>query len=169
MIPNFKGIPLIDRLAWAHENLEPVHTDYRILYEDPAFPDEAARVVISSGEWMASAMAGGILPPVEAYHRMTLELTTDLGEKIVCNYIEAQKHRLQNNICAEVVLDNPCDTEDPIGPMSEEEAIEYLLMKDVPERVWSSEYKYNRQMFRICKYNQLPKTRDYRNAWRLAA
>ena len=160
---------LLDRLYLASENLEPVQTDYRIVYEDPAFPDEVAKVVVASGEWMACALAGGILPPIESYHNMTLKLVTNEGETITCNYLEAQKHRLEKTIIGETVLSDPCDTDEPMGPMTEEEAIEYLLMKDVPARVWSSEYKYNRQMFKICKVNQLPKTRDYRNAWRLAA
>jgi hypothetical protein len=53
--------------------------------------------------------------------------------------------------------------------MTEEQAIEYLIMKDVPARVWHSDYKYNRQMFRIVKRDQLPEDKTYRNAWRLAA
>ena len=160
---------LFERLLWASENLEPVQTKYRIIYEDPSFPDEPAKVVVASGEWLACALYGGLLPPVESYHNMTLELVTDTGEKITCNYLEAQQHRLEKKIVSEKVLNDPCNTDEPLGPMTEEEAIEYLLMKDVPTRVWSSDYKYNRTMFKICTTEQLPQTRNYRNAWRLAA
>ena len=52
--------------------------------------------------------------------------------------------------------------------MTEEEAIEYLIMKDVPARVWHPDYKYNRQMFRIVKRNDMPKDQTYRDCWRLA-
>ena len=47
----------------------------------------------------------------------------------------------------------------------EEEAIEYLIMKDIPRRVWGKEH--NRQMFRIVKKDQIPSDRSFRNAWRL--
>ena len=54
-----------------------------------------------------------------------------------------------------------------IGPLTEEEAIEYLVMKDIPRHIWSQEY--NRPMFKIVKTEDVPSDRQFRNAWRLAA
>ena len=48
-----------------------------------------------------------------------------------------------------------------------EEAIEYLVMKDIPRHIWSQEY--NRPMFKIVKTEDVPSDRQFRNAWRLAA
>lgn len=49
--------------------------------------------------------------------------------------------------------------------MSEEAAMEFILKKDVPERVWKNS---NSQKFRFMRDNQIPKDRTFRNAWRLA-
>ena len=32
--PDFKGTHLFDRLGWAKQNLEAVHSGYRVVYED---------------------------------------------------------------------------------------------------------------------------------------
>ena len=59
-IPDFKGTHLITRLYWAKENLEPVQTDYRVVYEDSV--DECAKILVPDLNWMACALQGGILP-----------------------------------------------------------------------------------------------------------
>jgi hypothetical protein len=51
--------------------------------------------------------------------------------------------------------------------MTEEQAIEYLIMKDIPQRVWRDYDKANRQRLVICKKDQLPSTREWRNAWKI--
>ena len=55
----------------------------------------------------------------------------------------------------------------PIESMTEEQAIEYLIMKDIPQRVWKDYEKANRQRLVICKKDQLPSTRIWRNAWKI--
>ena len=56
----------------------------------------------------------------------------------------------------------------PIEAMTEEEAIEYLILKDVPQSVWSTWDEGNRPKMVICKKEQLPQERTWRNAWRIS-
>ena len=65
--PEFQGTHLWDRLCWAKEKLEPHRTEYCVVWEDPETPDEPAKVTHPDPNWMACALKGGILPPVEAY------------------------------------------------------------------------------------------------------
>lgn len=167
-IPDFRGTHLWDRLNWAHTNLKSQQSKYRIVYEDPLTPDEPAKVVVPAGEWLACALAGGILPPIDAYLGMPLEIDMEDGTTIQCSYTEAQDIRQTTKIKGERVLPHhTLHTSTPIGPMTEEEAIEYLLLKDVPKRVWGDSRKHNRLMFAICTIDQLPAHRKYRNAWTL--
>tara|TARA_S200002703_G_scaffold141667_1_gene133666 strand:- start:231 stop:536 length:306 start_codon:yes stop_codon:yes gene_type:complete len=66
--PEFQGTHLWDRLCWAKERLEPVQSDYRVIYEDNV--DECAKILVPDPNWMACAMQGGILPPVWVYHEL---------------------------------------------------------------------------------------------------
>ena len=73
--PEFQGTHLWDRLCWAKENLEGVQSDYRVVYEDSI--DECAKILVPDPNWMACALQGGILPPVEVYW----ELAKDEAEE----------------------------------------------------------------------------------------
>ena len=73
-IPDFRGVHLWNRVAWAQRCLEKHPTDLRCVYEDPAKPDNPVVVMCPSGRWMAMALAGGFLPPVESYLEMPLEV-----------------------------------------------------------------------------------------------
>ena len=169
MTPDFRNVDMFTRLQWASENLKPVQTDYVIVFEDPAYPDQPACETVPAPEWMACALAGGILPAVEHQHNMKLELATETGEKIVTTFLEAQQIYLEKKIVSEKVLDyKEYLLPEPIGPMTEEEALEYILKKDIPARVWHPDYKYNRQIYRIVKRDKIPKDQTYRNAWRLS-
>lgn len=53
------------------------------------------------------------------------------------------------------------------GKLTEEQAIEVLIMKDMPKHIWDGSIKSNRKLFQIIKKSQLPSTREWRNAWRL--
>ena len=55
---------------------------------------------------------------------------------------------------------------EPIDPMSEEEAIEYLIMKDIDPSVWQ-EYRGNRTIIKIVPVELIPSDRSYRNAWKI--
>jgi hypothetical protein len=169
MRPDLSNVDMFTRLHWASENLEPYQTDYRVIFEDPAEPDAPVKELCPSPEWMACALAGGILPSVEHQHNMKLELATETGEKIVTTFLEAQQIYLEKKIVGEKVLDyKEYLVPKPIGPMTEEEAIEYIIKKDIPARVWHSDYKYNRPMYRVVKRQEIPADQTYRDCWRLS-
>jgi hypothetical protein len=131
---------LWDRLAEAKSRLEPVQSKYRVVFEDPSTPDEPAKVLCPDPNWLAAALAGGVLPDIETYQRD--RLVPD-GERKLHPYAE------------------------PIGPLSEEEAIEYLIMKDICPSVWR-DYKGNRTIMKIVPVEMIPADRSFRNAWRIA-
>jgi hypothetical protein len=119
---------------------------YAIAWEDPAYPDDPMRVTVPSKEWLALAMRGGILPPVEVYH----ELASD----------EAKKG-FRRHTRGYLLHETP-----PIPAMTEEEAMEYLVKKDTPPRVWR-DYKGNRVILKIVPRSLIPTNREHRNAWRI--
>ena len=53
-----------------------------------------------------------------------------------------------------------------IPAMTEEEAIEYLIMKDIPPNVWR-DYEGNRCIMRIVPVELIPSDRSFRNAWKI--
>jgi hypothetical protein len=97
---------------------------------------------------MACALQGGILPSVEVYW----ELANDEAEEGFTKHTRGY-----------LLHETP-----PVGPMTEEQAIEYLIMKDCPQSVWKSWDEGNRPKMVICKKEQLPATREWRNAWRIS-
>jgi hypothetical protein len=130
---------LWDRLAEAKSRLAPVQSKYRVLFEDPATPDEPAKVLVPDPNWMAAALAGDVLPPIDTYQRD--RLVPD-GQPKEHPYAE------------------------PIGAMSEEEAIEYLVQKDIDPAVWR-DYQGNRTIMKIVPVEMIPSDRSFRNAWRI--
>lgn len=127
---------LWDRVVEARARLEPVQSKYQIVFEDPDQPDEPVTVHIPDPGWLAAALAGGILPPISAYLR--------------------DKARPDN-----APKEHPYA--EPVGAMTEEQAIEYLILKDVPRRVW--EYRGNRQVLKIVPVEAMPTDKTFRNAW----
>jgi hypothetical protein len=130
---------LWERLAEAKSRLAPVQSKYRVLFEDPSQPDAPAAVLVPDPNWMAAALAGGILPPIDTYLR---DRDVFDGQPKEHPYAE------------------------PIGAMTEEEAIEYLIMKDIPPHIWR-DYQGNRSILRIVPVNLIPSDRSFRNAWRV--
>jgi len=131
---------LWDRLAEAKSRLTPVQSQYRVLFENPAEPDAPAAVLVPDPNWMAAAIEGGVLPPIDTYLR---DQGVADGEPKEHPYAE------------------------PIGAMTEEEAIEYLIQKDIPPQIWR-EYKGNRCIMKIVPVEMIPSDRSFRNAWRIA-
>ena len=132
--------PLFLRLIISSRVLRPVDSPYRIVYEDPDDLDEPVKIVTPAPMWVAQALAGWVLPPVECYLQ------------------DAEKPagaRMEHHFA------------DPIGPLTHEQAIEYLVLKDVPRRVWGR--WHNRPLVRIVRADSLPHQRTHRGAWRLAA
>ena len=130
---------LWDRLAEAKSRLKPVQSKYRVLFENPAEPDAPASVLVPDPNWMAAALAGGVLPPIDTYLR---DQNVPDGQPKEHPYAE------------------------PIGAMTEEEAIEYLIQKDIPPQVWR-DYKGNRIIMKIVPVELIPSDRSFRNAWKI--
>lgn len=133
-------LKLYKRLELAKDQLAPVQSDYRVVFEVNL--DSPASVLVPDPNWMACALHGHILPPVEVYH----QLETDENGRITNGHILHETA--------------------PVGPMSEEEAIEYLIQKDVPAHVWQQASGNAKKMV-ICRKNQLPASREWRNAWKI--
>ena len=130
---------LWDRLAEAKSRLSPVQSQYRVLFENPAEPDAPASVLVPDPNWMAAALAGGVLPPIDTYLR---DQNVPDGQPKEHPYAE------------------------PIGAMTEEEAIEYLIQKDIPPQVWR-DYQGNRIIMKIVPVELIPSDRSFRNAWKI--
>lgn len=137
---DWRGTKLIERVDWARQNLTPHQTEYCVVYEDVDM--DCAAVMHPDPHCMAMLMHGGLMPPVWA----KLKVRQDAAKN---------GHLLH-------------DTE-PEGPLTEEEAIEYLIQTDVPESIWRTWDEGNRPKMVVCKRSQLPATREWRNAWRIAA
>ena len=111
--PEFQGTHLWDRLCWAKEKLEPYRTEYCVVWEDPETPDAPAKITHPDPNWMACALKGGILPPVEAYW----ELKKDEAKP---DFVKHTRGYLLHNT-------------KPIEAMTEERAIEYLNYERLTE------------------------------------
>lgn len=120
--------------------------NYAIMWEDPAEPDAPMKVTRPSPTWLALAMHGGILPPVEVYHALAED--------------EA-KAGFTRHTQGHLLHETP-----PVGPMTEEEAMEYLVQKEIPTRVWR-DYRGNRSILRIVPVELVPTDRTHRNAWKI--
>tara|TARA_B100000768_G_scaffold180657_1_gene201210 strand:+ start:543 stop:935 length:393 start_codon:yes stop_codon:yes gene_type:complete len=129
-------------------------SNYRVVFEDPEQPEQPAVILVPSDQWLEEAKAG-LLPPISVHWA----LQDDERQAIAEDRHETFEHDPEKH--AEQW------TAPRIGPLTEEEAIEYLIMKDVPRHVWSVEY--NRPMFKIVRTEDVPSDRQFRNAWRLAA
>jgi hypothetical protein len=130
---------LWDRLAEAKSRLKPVQSQYRVVFENPDDLDAPAAVLVPDPNWMAAALAGGILPPIDTY----------LQDQDVPDG-QPKEHPYAK----------------PIGPMTEEQAIEYLIQKDIPPQVWR-DYKGNRCIMKIVPVELIPTDRSFRNAWKI--
>ena len=223
---------LWDRLAEAKSRLAPVQSKYRVVFENPATPDEPASVLVPDPNWMAAALAGGVLPPVSAYGQVKFgcwlhsqagtadyikysyaqtrlkilksvdrplsnqHSTSTMEDQIlrVENDLENLKERIsdksapmavftgmheerkaaawvQNNGGPSVAFYRVMDASalhdtPPIGPMTEEQSVEYLIQKDICPSIWR-DYKGNRTILKIVPVDLVPSDRSFRNAWRI--
>ena len=130
---------LWDRLAEAKSRLAPVQSKYRVLFENPSDMEAPASVLVPDPNWMAAALAGNVLPPIDTYLR---DQNVPDGQPKEHPYAE------------------------PIGAMTEEEAIEYLVQKDISPQVWR-EYNGNRIIMKIVPVELIPSDRSFRNAWKI--
>ena len=130
---------LWDRLADAKARLEPVQSKYRVLFENPNDLDAPASVLVPDPNWMAAALDGNVLPPIDTYLR---DQNVPDGEPKEHPYAE------------------------PIDAMTEEEALEYLVMKDISPSIWR-DYIGNRTIMKIVPVELIPTDRTFRNSWRI--
>lgn len=146
---------LWDRLVEAKDRLTPVQSQYRVVFEDPANPDACACILVPDPNWLACALAGDILPPIETYIRDR----------------EIEERHMREHPGVPFEWRNYGGATHPyaptIGPMTEEEAIEYLIMKDIPPRIWR-DYRGNRCIMKIVPVELIPSDRSFRGAWRVS-
>jgi hypothetical protein len=146
---------LFDRLAEAAERLVPVQSQYRVVFEPPGMEEACAAILVPDPNWLAAALAGGILPPIDAYLRDQAKVAAYCAEHDPETFSWDKVGGAEHPYA------------DTIGPMTEEQAIEYLIMKDVPTEVWVDADTTNRPRFAIVKTETIPTDRSFRNAWRL--
>ena len=146
--PEFQGTHLWERLCWAKEKLEPYRSEYCIVWEDPNDMENPAKVTHPDPNWMACALQGGILPPVSSYWELKKDEDTP-------GFVRHTRGK-------ELLHDMK-----PIGAMTEEQAIEYIIMKDIPQHVWKDYEKSNKPRLVICTKEQLPQKRTWRNSWKI--
>lgn len=128
-------------------------TKYRVVYDDPDHLDEPTKVLVPSEDWIEQAMAGE-LPIISAWWELQ-----DAEQKA----LDEGRHSEFRH--SEEALDWYNDAP-RTGPLTEQQAMEYLCMKDLPRKCWSQEH--NRPMFRIVTVDQVPTDRTFRNAWEMA-
>ncbi len=128
------------------------HTKYRVIFDDPDRLEEPTKVLVPAQQWLDQAMAGE-LPPIWIYWQLQDDEQKAINEGRHEDFEhDPKKHALQY-------------TAPRIGPLTEEEAMEYLCMKDLPRKCWAEEH--NRPMFKIVRTEEVPSDRQFRNAWEM--
>jgi len=129
------------------------YTKYRVVFDDPDALDAPTKVLVPAQQWLDESMAGN-LPPIWVYWQLQDDEAKAKAEGRHSEFKhDPEKHALQW-------------TAPRIGPLTEEEAMEYLCMKDLPRRCWAEEH--NRAMFKIVRTEEVPSDRQFRNAWEMA-
>lgn len=124
---------------------------YCVVFENPDDLDAPAAILTPTPEFMQAAMAGE-LPEIWVYWRLQDKEQQAIREGKIDFRHDPDDLELQL-------------TAPRTGPLTEEEATEYLCMKDLPRNVWAKQH--NRPMFKIVPRGSVPSDRTFRNAWRL--
>ena len=128
-------------------------TEYVVLLEDDQL--EHVSVMYATEQFMKTA-AEGKLPHIKYLWKLR-----DAEKKAIK---EGWHHEFRHNpddLAAAVWASE----NDNVGPLTEEQAIEYLILKDCDESIWGN--YHNMQRFRVVKRSDLPETREFRNAWKM--
>lgn len=145
---SYSDLPLWARMhKFQKETTEYPEPQYAILWEDPRMPEDAVKVTTPTPAWLAMAMHGGILPPVEVYWALA--------------YDEAQPDFTHHHR-GRLLHETP-----PMEAMTEEQAMEYLVKQVIPTHVWR-DYQGNRAILRIIRRDTIPTDRRLRDAWVIA-
>lgn len=170
--PNFQGTHLWNRLVWAKENLLKRQPKYCVVWEDPDDLDQPMKITTPDPNWLAAALNGGVLPKVERYNEIVFGCFEGNDPEPKATYVGIHSERNAAKWCTlgedrsyRIVDYSSIHGSEPEGPLTEEEALEYIVQKDVPQHVWAE--RRNRQTFRIVPRSSIPKDRTDRNAWRL--
>jgi hypothetical protein len=151
---------LFNNILWAKTNLPKVEPEYCIVWERA---DGGTSVTVPAPEWMAMAMHGGLLPDIEVYHDMKVEWEHKVtGEKVYTQVNEGMGSEWKGG---KVVPGHGLHDGPRAPAMTQEEAMEYLLQKDVPRYVWYDHERSNRRKFVICPRSAVSKDRTWRNIW----
>lgn len=131
-------------------NIEP---KYIVVFDDPDNLDEPSKILNPTPEFILSAMSGK-LKPIWVHW-----LLQDTEKKFY------EKHPIGTPFTHDPEMHRLLETTRNLHPLSEEKAMEYLCMKDLPRKCWSQ--VHNRPMFKIVLKKYLPKSRIFRNAWEM--
>ena len=143
----WKGTKLIDRIEWARANLQRHETEYCVVYED--IDMDTVSVMHPDPHCMAMLMHGHLMPPAW----VKLKIKEDEQRPDFTCLSDFSGHLLHET--------------EPMGPLTEEQAVEYLIQTVIPKHIWENWDSGNKPKMVICKKSQLPK-RDWRNAWRIS-
>jgi hypothetical protein len=132
--------------TYRDNNIELPEPQYSIAWEDPDNLEAPMKVTTPSPTWLAMALHGDILPSVEVY--------------LALRHDEAQPG-FKRHHRGYLLQDTP-----PIPAMTEEEAMDYLIQKDIPPSVWR-DYRGNRTILKVVARSAIPTDRTARNAWRI--
>lgn len=167
---------LWDRIVWAKKHIEPRQSQYRVVFEDKHAIAEPVRVMVPDPNWLAMAMRGDIVPAISAYLQLPLlhvySKNGVIVERTVFGGVAAgvrwamldEGWKFEGE---KVLPGHSLHTAETCPAMTEEQAIEYLLMKDVPQHVWVGDDGSNSRKIVICNVDQIPTDRSFRNSWSL--
>jgi len=144
----WKGTKLIDRIDWARQNLKPHQTEYCVVYED--IDMDTVSVMHPDPHCMAMLMHGHLMPPAW----VKLQLKEDEQRPNFTCHSDFNGHLLHET--------------EPMGPLTEEQAIEHLVQTDIPKHIWENWDGGNKPKMVICRKSQLPATREWRDAWTIS-
>ena len=153
------------RIAQSRDRIPAVEVHHAIAFTDPYDLDAPMKVVHPSPRCVAELMAGGIHPSIEAIHGQMLRLECEHCGPIECRRLDAPAIRATHTIKGETVIDNSAVHLTVAMPMTYEQAIEWIIQKDIPFEVWGK--KHNRPMMAIVPRTAIPEDRTHRNDWKL--
>ena len=170
--PNFQSDPwpLFSRICWAQHALRPYRSEYAIYWEDPDTPDAPLKVSSIAPEWMAMALNGYCLPPVRAYAELKygcFDGNEPMPWKIYDDEYDAKRHCEDHADNTYRIVNGHVIHASVIPPLTEKEAFQYIIQKDIPKRVWQRSGA-NRSYLKIAPHKLVehldPSTYD---SWRL--
>lgn len=156
------------RIAKSRDEIKLFEVEHCIPWADQYDLDAPVRVTHPSPRCVAELMAGGIHPPIEALNSQQLLFVLDDGSSEVVGRLDAPRYRAQHGdrIKHEIVVENSRAHQEVMGPLTYEQAIEWIILKDIPMDVWGRQH--NSPQYCIVIRDALPKDRTNRNHWKLS-